>query len=975
MKAIKILLAVVAAAAALVVVALALVLLVDPNDYKGYVTDWVEARTGRALTIDGDVELAFFPWLAIETEAVTLGQPAGFDADEPFATVERVSAGVRLLPLLERRFEIGRVRVDGLTLHLARGADGRGNWQDFGTSSAPANEPQADTLTEQLDIERIEIHDGEVRWYEEPSAPRYVFRGIELTTGRIRAGEPVDVTLAVDAEDAESGRRFAVETRASVGLAALGAAAADAAVSLRGFALRLAARDQAGAELAAGTLDAESVDALGDGSVSIAAARVDARVAPTDALPAGLDLGANVGDLRFDPRAGTFAVDGLTTRLGDITAEWRVDARDVIDAPQLEGELRIANAAVGPALETLGAALPDGVDPNVLGRIDASASFRVALSLADAAPADAATGTSPALGPWRIDELRLDEVAVDLAGTPLRGDAVLGDDGVLRVRVDVPEHVPGEGLRTLAAAYAPAGIDFAAIDRLAVTGRAELGLADGRLAVPELRATLLDAEIAASIEAPPAAADASGRLLRGTLRTTPVDPARIAALLGERMPAAISPAELGALAVDARFEYDTAAGRLALDDAALEAFGLAATGRVVLTGVGDRVTASGEAHVAPFSPRELMTRFGQPVPETSDPSTLQRAALSARFEAGADGARFRDIELVLDDTRITGEYAIDGVANPAHRFELAIDRVNVDRYLPPRSQDLADDASDDTRTAGDIELPAEALANLRIDGNVEVGELVLAGLEMRAVATRIAVGDGRAILDSARASLYGGEFSGRFVVDTTAEPGLALTGRATSLALEPLITALTGDANVSGTGDFDLDLAGTGRTVLDNVASANGRVTFSMRDGAIEGFNLGRALCVVYNAARRLPAPAQQPSRTEYVLIGGTATVQDGVATSNDLLARASFMDLTGAGHLALAEQRLDYTLEAKLTGSTGIPGCEEMGQLVGESLPLTLRGTVTDPDIRPDFSEIIERRLREALQDRVRDRLLDLLR
>src|SRR5690606_34930453 len=85
-RATKILLVVVASAAALVVVAgLALVLLVDPNDYKGYVTSWVEERTGRSFAIDGDLELAFFPWLAIETEAVTLGHPPGFDLDEPFA--------------------------------------------------------------------------------------------------------------------------------------------------------------------------------------------------------------------------------------------------------------------------------------------------------------------------------------------------------------------------------------------------------------------------------------------------------------------------------------------------------------------------------------------------------------------------------------------------------------------------------------------------------------------------------------------------------------------------------------------------------------------------------------------------------------------------------------------------------------------------------------------------------------------------
>lgn len=975
MRTIKILLAVVVSVVALVVVAtLALVTLVDPNDYKGYVTSWVEERTGRSFTIEGDLELAVFPWLAIETERVSLGHPPGFEFAEPFASVDRLSAGVKLLPLLERRFEIGNVRLDGMRLVLARGADGRGNWQDFGAERGSAADETSATpaFVDDLDIERIEIRGGEVRWYDEPSAPRYVLRGIDIVTGRVRAAEPIDVSVAVDVEDTATARRFAVDTRAQVGVAALGAAAADAAVSLRGFALRLRASDPARGEIVSGLLEAERFDALADGRVEIGAARVDGRLAPTDAAPGGLDFGAALRTLGFDPRGGDFTIDGLSTRIAGITADWRLDARDVIDAPRLEGDVRIADAAVGAALDAFGVALPAGLTPDTLGNVAASADFRIALSLADAAPDPA--DASPVVGPYRVDALGLDMVTIDLLGASLRGEAALGDDGMLRALIDMPAHAPSDALKSLAVAHVPDGIDLAAIDRIGFSGRIELGLADGRIAVDELRAELLGGELVATLDAP-AAADGSARVLRGSLRTTPLDPVRLASLLGELMPAAIEPAELGALTVATRFEYDTAAQRIALDDTTLEAFGLAATGRVVVTGLGEQIAAAGEARVAPFSPRALMQRFGQPVPETSDPAALQRAAVTARFEAGADGARFRDIELALDDTRITGEYAIDGVANPAHRFTLAIDRVNVDRYLPPRAEELPDDAGDDARTAGDIELPAEALATLQIDGEVSVRDLELAGLAFRDVATRITVGGGRAILDSARASLYGGTFDGRFEVDTRTEPRLALAGRATSLALEPLITALTGDANLSGTGDFDLDLAGTGATVLENVASANGRVTFSMRDGAIEGFNLGRALCVVYNTARRLPAPPQQPNRTAYISIGGTATVQDGIATSRDLLARASFIDLTGEGHLALAEQRLDYTLEATLTGSTGIPNCEEMSQLAGESLPLTLRGTVTDPEIRPDFSAIIQRRLRDAVRDRLEDRLRDLLR
>jgi uncharacterized protein involved in outer membrane biogenesis len=60
-----------------------------------------------------------------------------------------------------------------------------------------------------------------------------------------------------------------------------------------------------------------------------------------------------------------------------------------------------------------------------------------------------------------------------------------------------------------------------------------------------------------------------------------------------------------------------------------------------------------------------------------------------------------------------------------------------------------------------------------------------------------------------------------------ADPGLSLEGRAAGIQLEPLIAALTGgEPNFSGTGSFDLNLAGKGRTVIENVQTAGGNVEF-----------------------------------------------------------------------------------------------------------------------------------------------------
>jgi len=94
-----------------IVAAIALWLTFDPNDYKGYLADWVGERTGRELVIEDDLELTFFPWLGVTTGNIRLGNAPGF-GEQPFASIDRTTVSVRLLPLLRRQLEIGTVRLE-----------------------------------------------------------------------------------------------------------------------------------------------------------------------------------------------------------------------------------------------------------------------------------------------------------------------------------------------------------------------------------------------------------------------------------------------------------------------------------------------------------------------------------------------------------------------------------------------------------------------------------------------------------------------------------------------------------------------------------------------------------------------------------------------------------------------------------------------------------------------------------------------
>ncbi|HHA18646.1 MAG TPA: AsmA family protein, partial [Methylophaga sp.] len=91
---------------------IALPFIVDPNDYKQEISDQVEKATGRTLTLDGDIGLSVFPWIALEMGPLSLSNAKGFKA-EHFAKVEAAEIRIKLMPLLQKQLEMDTIVLDG----------------------------------------------------------------------------------------------------------------------------------------------------------------------------------------------------------------------------------------------------------------------------------------------------------------------------------------------------------------------------------------------------------------------------------------------------------------------------------------------------------------------------------------------------------------------------------------------------------------------------------------------------------------------------------------------------------------------------------------------------------------------------------------------------------------------------------------------------------------------------------------------
>ncbi len=176
--------------ALLVLAALLIIWFVDPNRFKPRIEAAVTGATGREFVLIGDIELGFFPSLALRSGAGTFANAPGFGA-EPMASWDSAQLGAKLLPLLRGELAADRVRIDGLELRLVRHADGHSNWESLtdrpaATTGGDDQPPRIDGV--QLRDATISIVDHAV--VDQAPPRRVLVEKFHFTTDEIAPDKP-----------------------------------------------------------------------------------------------------------------------------------------------------------------------------------------------------------------------------------------------------------------------------------------------------------------------------------------------------------------------------------------------------------------------------------------------------------------------------------------------------------------------------------------------------------------------------------------------------------------------------------------------------------------------------------------------------------------------------------------------------------------------------------------------------------------
>jgi AsmA protein len=386
------------------------------------------------------------------------------------------------------------------------------------------------------------------------------------------------------------------------------------------------------------------------------------------------------------------------------------------------------------------------------------------------------------------------------------------------------------------------------------------------------------------------------------------------------------------------------------------------TGAVSGKEILDAPKLNGQLALAPVALRELFRDFGITPPATRDAQVLQRVEFTTEFAATKTSLALNKLMLKLDDTTAQGEFGIADFEAMALRFNLNVDRIDFDRYLPPPADGKVEQAK--STADAPTPIPVDALRTLNARGDLRVGDAKFSGMRLSKLHLGVNARDGDVRLQPTDASVYGGQYRGSLGINVVNTPRMNVESHVTGIDFAPLFKDMFESQRVSGKGDANVKVTAVGADTDAMMKTLNGTLDFQARDGAFEGVDLWYEIRRARALLRKEAIPARtEAERTVFNTCRGSGVLNNGVLTNNDLDVSSQNLKVTGAGKVDVVNDQIDYTLMANVL-RTPKDGAEVTPDLVEAKIPVTVKGPLADPKVRPDMEGMIKSEVKKRVDE-----------
>jgi AsmA protein len=388
---------------------------------------------------------------------------------------------------------------------------------------------------------------------------------------------------------------------------------------------------------------------------------------------------------------------------------------------------------------------------------------------------------------------------------------------------------------------------------------------------------------------------------------------------------------------------------------ALEQLSIHIKGKIVDPMTAQKIAM--DLDIASFSPRKLLSGMGQPFPvTTADPKVLDKVALKVRIEGGATAVTLSNGVLTLDDSKLTFLAEAKAFDKPDLKFDLNLDSIDLDRYLPPKEEKTGKQTSDQksaAKKAGQKEKTDYGpLRKLLLDGKIKVGSLKVANVRIQDFVTHVTAKKGVINMDPVGLNLYQGSVASTIRLDVRKDdPKTKLTLDAKGVQAGPLLKDAIEKEIIEGTLVTSMTLNVTGETPDMVKKSLKGKGEVKFVDGAIVGIDIANT---VRNATAGLglgETPAEKP-RTDFAELKIPFSADKGIVNIPGASLISPLIRLLVTGDANLPTEGLDFRVEPKVVAT--LKGQGDTQDRSGLMVPLLVTGSFDSPKIRPDLQGMI---------------------
>lgn len=366
------------------------------------------------------------------------------------------------------------------------------------------------------------------------------------------------------------------------------------------------------------------------------------------------------------------------------------------------------------------------------------------------------------------------------------------------------------------------------------------------------------------------------------------------------------------------------------------------------------------------SVRGLAAWAGSPI--TMAGNGLGPLSINGKLAAAPTQIAFTQASIALDAIKAKGDVTVNTAGTrPAIKGRLDVDVLDVNPYLPP---DGAPAKGDGKAAAGgggqqskaqpqgwsDDPIDASGLKAADVDFNLTCAGILVKKIKVGKSALKLVIKDGRMTADLTELALYQGAGKGRVALDGS-QPGVGLDAsfQLKGLQAEPFLVDAADTDRLSGTGNFDVTVAGLGKTQRQIVSSLNGKGALNFLNGAIKGINLA---AMARNVATAFTGGSGSAEKTDFAELGGTFTITKGILTNNDLALKSPLLRVEGKGTVDLPARTVNYRIDPKVVASLEGQGG---GNAAGVVVPVLVTGPWDNLSYRPDLEALLKQNVQNV--------------